>query len=296
MVNSAGTGVFNSDPSDVELVDIDSEDGDRNEGNKENEDNDASVSIGCGLCSKVGSLWYVKVIVNVILPICWIALGAYCAVDYFTLYYTNADDEKYGDLNSADKQIVHFCVTIIVIVGLGLLISLFFHLIKFDSWRIYFEIASSTAIIVYGIVVYYTNANNTSDEFFYSYINGWTIATVTLAGFVLLYHAIVHLDCTSLCCCRGRICCDCDKGYAHGAESELDRMEEAGVPSDAAPSRGEEKMDDLCDEKTQRRAEKKARRKARESKRKERYKRKVERLHKEKEEWIALQGRPYLCW
>ena len=33
---------------------------------------------------------------NVILPLCWIALGGYYAVDYFTLYYTDADDEKYG--------------------------------------------------------------------------------------------------------------------------------------------------------------------------------------------------------
>lgn len=294
----AHTDLFNSDPSDVELVDGNSSDEDEDD---EDEDDGVFERMGCGYCASAGNLWYVKITLNVILPICWVALGGYYAEDYFALYYADADDGEWDGFNSADKQIVYFCVTAIIIVGVSLLMSLILHLMKFVSFRMYLEIASSASILIYGLVAYYSNVNNTSNEFFYSYMNGWAIATITLAGFMLLYHTINYLDYIFPCCCRGDVCCDWDKDFVQETESELDRMEKAGVDLDAVVDNRDKYQEQQVNEqyaaKVAKREEKKARRKAREAKRKERRKRKAMRMRQEKQEWLALQKRfSYFCW
>lgn len=295
---AAGTDL----PSDGQLVDKEDNDDEEIESNEEDIDwDDDFTRTGPGFCAKAISLWYViKVIVNVVFPICWVTLGAYYAADYFALYYTDADDGEWDGLNSADKEIAYFSVTAIFIVAVSLLISLILHLMNFVSFQIYFEICSSATILVYGLVVYYTNVNNTSEEFFYSEMNGWAAATIALAGFMLLYHLVIYLKCRFPCCCRGQVCCDWDNGFVEEAESELDRMERAGAGRTDMLGPGDENhekhLNDQYAERAQKRAEKRERRKFRESKRKERRKRKAERMRNEREEWIKLQQRSYFCW
>ena len=84
-------------------------------------------------------------------------------------------------------------------------------------------------------------------------------------------------------------------------ESELDRMESAGVGLDAVMDNRDKYQEQQVNEqyaaKVAKREEKKARRKARAAKRKERRKRKAERMRKEKEEWLTHQKRfSYFCW
>ena len=249
--------------------------------------------------------WF-KFTINVILPLTWIGGGGWFARDFF-LIYSSDDDTKWADAggadyNDVDRSIIFFCITAMVLLAASLLCSAILLYLKRVALRKYLEITVCACIAVMGIVFMFA-LGGTSNEFYYSYLNGWAIATVTFAGFLLVYHITVYIDYMCPCCCRGEGCCDWNYKYAEETESELDRLESLGIKLDGEDKRDENQTKQLESEyaaKMKRRAEKKDRRKQREVKRKERRKRKAEKFRQEREEWETQKKNSILyaikCW
>jgi hypothetical protein len=270
----------------------------------EDEENYFCTKIGC---QSERSIWWTKFILNFVLPVLWVGGGGYVARDFFTSYYSD-DDQVWTDLgyNDVDQDVILFCITSMIMAAGGILLGCIFLYFKMVRYRKYLEITLSASIFVLGMVV--MNAfGSTTNTFYYSYLNGWAIATVSFAFFMLVYHVTVYVDYVMPCCCQGDGCCDWNYEFSEETDSEIDRLESLGieiVQEDKRDSNQEQAMNNVYKIKMQERAEKRDRRRARESMRKERRKRHAERLRAERKALEEERGKPVFhkvseaifCW
>ena len=290
--------VETKDPGEGDLeredLSFEPETGDESEASgDEDEDGDEEVVDVMRLFNPEKRLWWFKWTVNVIFPIIWIGLGGYYAEAYFVVYYKDDDggwsDAGGGTYNDVDRSVINFTITALFLFSAGLLVSGVMAYLKLVTYRKYLEMAICVAIVAMGLICMFAFGETTND-FYWSTLNAWAIATVGFAGFLLIYHISVYIDYLCPCCCRGDTCCDWDYEFKEETDSELDRLESLDIHVELEDVRDkiqEQKMDHEYAQKMKRRAEKKERRRAREIKRKERRKRKAEKLLQERKEFEA---------